>query len=233
MKIFYVYLTLNKINGKCYIGSHLSRKRKDKYLGGGKLLHQAISKYGKENFLNLILLETKTLKEARHLEGKYISLFETITPDGYNIHPEGGYLFKDPKDYESISGKLSNSLKGRELSKEHIEKVRKSLMGRKRDPNDSKKTWKSRRKNGTADPWNKGKTGIYSEETIEKFKEIAKNREISEDRKRRTSESMKGKHAGEKNPMAGKTIYELWIEKYGQEEADRRYTSWRVKVGKH
>lgn len=25
----YVYLTINKINGKCYIGSHLSRKEND------------------------------------------------------------------------------------------------------------------------------------------------------------------------------------------------------------
>lgn len=230
---FYVYLTLNKINGKCYIGSHLSRKENDNYLGGGKLLHQAISKYGKENFLNLILLETKTLEEARNLEGKYISLFETLTPDGYNIHPKGGYLFKDPKDYELLSVKLSQSLAGRELSKEHIAKVKRSLTGRKRDPNDAKKTWKSRRMNGTTDPWNKGKTGVYSDETIEKFKEIAKNREISEERKRKTSESMKGKHSGKKNPMAGKTIYELWVEKYGKEEADRRYVSWISKVGKH
>jgi len=232
MKI-YVYLTLNKINGKCYIGSHLSRKVNDNYLGGGSILRQAISKYGKKNFLNIVLLETCSLEEARNLEGKYISLFETLTPDGYNIHPDGGYLFKDPSDYELLSSKLSNSLSGRELSKEHIEKVRRSLTGRKRDPNDAKKTWKSRRLNGTADPWNKGKSGVYSKETIEKFKEIAKNREISEDRKRKTSESMREKHAGKKNPMAGKTIYELWVEKYGPEEADKRYVSWRSKVEKH
>lgn len=230
---FYVYLTLNRVNGKCYIGSHLSRKENDKYLGGGNLLRQAISKYGKDNFLNIILLETETLEEARNLEGKYISLFETLTPSGYNILPDGGYLFNDPKDYELISSKLSHSLTGRELSEEHIAKVRKSLIGRKRNPNDAKKTWESRRKNETTDPWNKGKTGIYSDETIERFREIAKNREISEERKGKTSESMKGKHAGKKNPMAGKTIYELWIEKYGQEEADKRYASWRAKVGKH
>ena len=31
----------------------------------------------------------------------------------------------------------------------------------------------------------------------------------------------------EKNGMYGKTPYDIWLEKYGKEEADKRYSSWR------
>ena len=30
------------------------------------------------------------------------------------------------------------------------------------------------------------------------------------------------KNSGENNPMAGRTPYDIWIEKYGKEEADRK-----------
>lgn len=48
-------------------------------------------------------------------------------------------------------------------------------------------------------PWNKGKTGIYSEETLQKMRKPK-----TEEQKRKLSEVVKGKYAGEKNPMYGK-----------------------------
>lgn len=51
----YVYQTKCIINGKTYIGRHSTNNLNDKYLGSGKILKRAISKYGKQNFKLIIL----------------------------------------------------------------------------------------------------------------------------------------------------------------------------------
>ena len=44
----------------------------------------------------------------------------------------------------------------------------------------------------------------------------------SEEYCKKSSESRKGKNSGSKNPMFGKSVYDVWLEKYGKEEADKR-----------
>lgn len=73
--------------------------------------------------------------------------------------------------------------------------------------------WKDSRKNIPA--WNKGKTNIYSEDTINNIKEKRKLQLIgprSEETKRKISESQKGRDSS----------YIRWIKLYGEDEADRR-----------
>ena len=55
MRYHFVYETINKLNGKFYRGKHSTSQLEDKYLGSGKALHNAIKKYGKENFEREIL----------------------------------------------------------------------------------------------------------------------------------------------------------------------------------
>ena len=45
-----VYCTENLINGKCYVGAHVTSNVNDDYLGSGLLINRAIEKYGRENF---------------------------------------------------------------------------------------------------------------------------------------------------------------------------------------
>lgn len=49
----YIYLIINKVNGKTYIGQHKSNKYwyEDRYMGSGKNLFCAYNKYGKEKLL--------------------------------------------------------------------------------------------------------------------------------------------------------------------------------------
>ena len=54
MKQHYIYLTTNTINGMKYIGKHYG-ELDDSYLGSGKLIKQAILKYGKDHFIKSIL----------------------------------------------------------------------------------------------------------------------------------------------------------------------------------
>lgn len=52
---FFIYKTVNMINGKFYIGQHRTKYLKDGYLGSGNVLKRAIDKYGRENFKRIIL----------------------------------------------------------------------------------------------------------------------------------------------------------------------------------
>jgi group I intron endonuclease len=51
--MMYIYKTRNIVNGKQYVG--MSTKMDDNYLGSGKLIKDAIKKYGKENFEKTVL----------------------------------------------------------------------------------------------------------------------------------------------------------------------------------
>ena len=89
----FVYLTICKSNGKCYVGSHCTDREDldiNRYFGGGDLFKIAFKKYGKSNFLRIVLKQCSDIIEARNLERIYIELFDTIRPNGYNISPSGG-----------------------------------------------------------------------------------------------------------------------------------------------
>lgn len=83
-----VYLTTNLINGKKYIGKDSLDKKS--YLGSGKILKQAIKKYGKENFKKEVLCKCNSLIELEQIE-KYLIAYYNADKDGkyYNITKGG------------------------------------------------------------------------------------------------------------------------------------------------
>jgi hypothetical protein len=48
--------------------------------------------------------------------------------------------------------------------------------------------------------------------------------------KMKIAEKNKINSSGEKNGMFGKSQYNIWMEKYGKEEADKRLNNWRNKI---
>jgi group I intron endonuclease len=89
----YVYKTTNLINGKIYIGAHKSKRKF--YLGSGKILKEAIKKYGKENFKMEILEKFDSESEMFEREKYWINEYDSRNPKiGYNILKggEGGYV---------------------------------------------------------------------------------------------------------------------------------------------
>lgn len=75
---------------------------------------------------------------------------------------------------------------------------------------------------GTKNPFY-GKT--HSEETILHLKAIRKNQVISEAHR----DSLSKVFSGKGNPMFGKVPYDIWLEKYGKEEADKRQLEMQIK----
>lgn len=92
-KYNFVYLTINRINGKCYVGSHSTDNdnlNEKKYYGSGIYIKKSLKKHKKEKFHRIILKMCNNVIDARNLERHYIDLFDTLIPNGYNISPTGG-----------------------------------------------------------------------------------------------------------------------------------------------
>ena len=90
--IGYIYLTVNMLNGKKYIG----RKKSDSFLGNayhgsGVHLKRSISKYGEENFDTTLLEEVNgTYEDLVERESYYIRLFDAVNRDDFYNESYGG-----------------------------------------------------------------------------------------------------------------------------------------------
>jgi hypothetical protein len=95
-----IYKTTNLINGKIYIGKDV--KNNSNYYGSGKILKQAIKKYGKENFKKEILVECFSKSELELEEIEQINKYSSNDPNiGYNITNGGsGGVTKKIKIYQ-------------------------------------------------------------------------------------------------------------------------------------
>ena len=84
--VYYIYKTTCLINGKIYIGKHkIDLTRRDKYLGSGVALKEAILKYGEDNFSKEIIDFAKTREEANEKEKYWIACLKPFRSNGYNI----------------------------------------------------------------------------------------------------------------------------------------------------
>lgn len=104
----YVYQITNNINNKIYIGVHKTNNMNDGYMGSGTLLRRAYAKYGKENFVKMILKQFPTYNEALLYEAELVDEVFMKRADTYNIK----------------TGGISNSM----LNEETKDKIRQSQI---------------------------------------------------------------------------------------------------------
>ncbi len=127
--MFYtIYKTTNLINHKYYLGKHQTKDLNDGYLGSGKLLKRAITKYGRDNFHKEVLHICNTEKQMDILE-KIL-----VVPDvelNYNICAggKGGFSYineigaNKKTSFDSEKGKKANKkLISRRLSDDQFNK---------------------------------------------------------------------------------------------------------------
>lgn len=88
--MFYtVYKTTNLINGKIYVGLHVTEDLDDNYLGSGSQIRAAIKKYGKENFKREYIKVCESPEEMYALEAEIVNEDFVKRTDTYNMKTGG------------------------------------------------------------------------------------------------------------------------------------------------
>lgn len=137
-KYHYIYKTINKINGKFYIGIHSTDNLNDEYIGSGKRLWYSLSKYGKENHKKDIL-EFVNSREALHQ--REIDLIDEYknSPLCMNLS-NGGFGFNMNHTTETKT-KISNTLSNKTY--EEIHGVEKADIEREKRRKSALKQWET------------------------------------------------------------------------------------------
>lgn len=138
----YIYKTTNLINNKIYIGQHKVKTPEiDKsYYGSGKLIIEAINKYGKENFKVEILEWCYTEQDLADKEIYYIAKFKSKSIFGNYNMSDGGFVprlsgilnpnyGKHRKHTQEEKDHLSNITKGHKptFTRTHTDEERKKM----------------------------------------------------------------------------------------------------------
>lgn len=130
-KYNFVYVTTNLINGKQYIGDHSTDKEfeEDYYYGSGKAIVSSFKKYGRDNFKLIPLEYFKTKQESFDAQERYITKYNSLVPNGYNISPKGGCAnggnhSEISKQKISIKNKGHSINKGRKPTEEQKQRMK-------------------------------------------------------------------------------------------------------------
>lgn len=108
-KIYMVYKTQNKINGKFYIGVHGFTDLCDGYLGSGRALKKAVKKYGRDQFTQQYIDFFYNSEEALALEYQLVTEELVRNQNCYNMTIGGkGNLRIDSIKYVWITDNTSN-----------------------------------------------------------------------------------------------------------------------------
>jgi group I intron endonuclease len=131
----YIYKTTNSITGKIYIGQHKGDFDID-YLGSGLYLENAVKKYGKNNFVVILLAQAIDKRLINTLEKYYIEVYRReLGKNGlYNIADggDGGFVMCgdiNPTKRFEVREKLRIASLGKHPSEETKEKIRLAGLG--------------------------------------------------------------------------------------------------------
>jgi hypothetical protein len=82
---YYLYEIKCLINNKIYVGVHKTGNLNDGYMGSGKAITRAITKYGVENFTKTILEQFNTEERMYLREAEIVDQLFLARPDVYNM----------------------------------------------------------------------------------------------------------------------------------------------------
>lgn len=201
-----IYKCTNLINGKIYIGQTIKGLEHRKGLheitadkNRGFYFHNAIRKYGKENFKWEIIDSGLSKIDLDNKEIFYINIFNVLNHDfGYNIKSGGScgnpYAGKTKEEMNVISKRKSQAFKGRIFTQEHKLKISQTRI------NFSKDKWAEIRLKEKLTKLKR--TEEQKEITKLKYKNTRENK--SEEERRETRRKLSESKKGEKNPFYGK-----------------------------
>ena len=86
---YYTYQITNLLNDKIYVGTHKTKDLEDGYMGSGKVLKNAIAKYGIENFKKDIIEYHDTSEQMFAKEKEIVNEEFIARTDVYNLRLGG------------------------------------------------------------------------------------------------------------------------------------------------
>jgi len=133
MKKMVVYKTTNIINNKIYVGKQSTNR--PSYLGSGKLLKEAIIKYGKENFIKEVLEVCDSLGMLARRELYWIRKLNSTNPYiGYNLYTSE----KNQNSYERTAGARARERIYRRIEEQQEIKNKKQIRRRTKQEHEQK-----------------------------------------------------------------------------------------------
>jgi len=174
----YIYKITNNLNGKSYVGLKTKTvEESEDYYGSGKLINQAIDKYGKENFTKEIL--ERNIDSYDILNDQEIYWIKRVNTfnKGYNL-TKGGQGTLGRATSEETRAKLreaANKQFRNAISEETREKIRQKAIGRKNP---------------------------HSKETKAKLSKAATGRIYSQEERDKIREALRKANKGKPQPMA-------------------------------
>jgi group I intron endonuclease len=218
-----IYEIKNTTNGKRYIGSaidfqtrfkaHLNALRKNKH--PNRHLQFAWNKYGEQAFVFNVILYCSS-QNLLFYEQRALDVYNTL----YNLAPTAGSqlgvhfsdegkaniskakkgksITKPPPRSDEHRAAISKALKGKKLSEETRRKMSEAQKNTVRKPRSEETKRKISESRKGIPPWNKGRIGVYSEETLARISETSTGRVFSEEARRKISEALKGHKAWNK-----------------------------------
>ena len=115
-----IYMIVNKINNKIYIGKHSTKNPYDDYMGSGKAIKAAIKKYGEHNF-EKVIIDCLSTEDKAYLKEEDIVTSEFVDrEDTYNQKCGG----KGIKSFDMLGKK--NHFYGKKHKEETKERMRKN-----------------------------------------------------------------------------------------------------------
>jgi group I intron endonuclease len=133
--IYSIYKATNTINGKIYIGFDSdwpNRQKEHKYSikNRNQKFYNALRKYGWDNFIWEVIYQSKDSTHCLNIMEPYFIKEYNSFNEGYNLTLGGeGSLGRETKDITKI--KISQALKNKPKSKEHLFKMSETRKGKK------------------------------------------------------------------------------------------------------
>lgn len=126
MRTFVVYMHVNKLNNKKYVGITCQvpekRWKRGSCYRGSPHFYNAILKYGWDNFEHLILFSNLSEAEAKQLEIELIATYQLRNPDfGYNLAVGGQGRLKYVTEQERLERLAAEKAWQESYNKEHKE----------------------------------------------------------------------------------------------------------------
>jgi group I intron endonuclease len=214
-----VYVLLNNVNGKCYVGQTVHYRlykrwnKRPSICKANPHLASAIRKYGPENFSQKILCYATCEEELNLLERFFIALLQSSNPAyGYNKTLGGEPARHFTKEIREVLADRMREVWKRGVHRDHAAAVRRWWRRLSKGERRLIRLRQSLARSGQSikghTPWNKGKRGIQSGRKGRTFgpqeNPCRRRKAFTEEHKQRISEALRRYHAQRRGQAKGR-----------------------------